>query len=201
MKKVFLVSGLLATLSLFWVLPYCEYKNTGKCASVEPLVLGVIVPTVWFVVGVVFFLVARFLDKYSRPKAALAVRLSPFILMLVSGVYFLTVESRRKCVIDAIANGDHGKLKNCLDSGASVDSLRYKDWGQEGGPTALYFAVERRDLKALDLLLFYGASVNQYPACHKYAPLRIFSLRGILPTASDDEIRQKLLNAGAVECR
>jgi hypothetical protein len=89
MKKVFLVSGLLAALSFFWILPFCEYKNTGQCVSVEPLVLGVIVPTTWFVVGVVFFLMARLLDKYSHPKAALAVRLSPFILLLVSGGYFL----------------------------------------------------------------------------------------------------------------
>ncbi len=113
---------------------------------------------------------------------------------------FFTVESRRKCVIDAITHGDHGKLKNCLDSGASVESLSFKDSRQEGA-TALYYAVLRRDLKAVDLLLSYGASVNQYPACHTYAPLTALRLKGILPTASDDEIRQKLLNAGAKECR
>ena len=150
-------------------------------------------------VGLVFFVVARRLDKNSRPKAALAVRLSPLILMVVSGGYFLFAESRRKCVFDAIAVGDHSKLKNCLDSGASADSLT-GHFARD--VSALSYAVEKRDIKAIDLLLSYGASVDLYPPCHDNAPLRV--LTRISKYASHDEvdeIRQKMLKAGAYHCR
>jgi hypothetical protein len=193
---MFLISGLLAGLSIFWVLPYCEWQS--PCTSVAPLVFGVIIPPFWFVVGLVFFVVARRLDKNSRPKAALAVRLSPLILMVVSGGYFLFAESRRQCVFDAIEDRDHGKLKNCLDSGATADSLT----GSSRDFPALSYAVDRRDIKAIDLLLSYGASVDLYPPCHDNAPLRV--LMRISKYASHDEIdeiRQKLLKAGAYHCR
>jgi hypothetical protein len=39
---IFLISGLLAGLSIFWILPYCEWQ--GPCVSAAPLVFGVIIP-------------------------------------------------------------------------------------------------------------------------------------------------------------
>lgn len=77
-------------------MPYCYYVHLGWCHDWAPLILGVVVPPSWFGVGLVLFLVAGFLDKNSRPKAALVVRWSPFILMAVSIGYFLAVESLRK---------------------------------------------------------------------------------------------------------
>lgn len=175
-------------------MPFCYYFNVGWCGDFTPIIYGVIFPPSWFVVGLLFFLVASYLDKHSRVKAALAVRWAPFIIMAVSVVYFLAAESLRECVVNAAKLGDNTKLKRCLNWGADVDSRQYRRGG-----TALWLAVENRHVETIDVLLSYGASVREELACSTYAPLRALNQKSV--TAADEEIRQKLLKAGAEICR
>ncbi len=193
-KKILLLALLLSVLSFLWVMPFCYYWNVGWCADFEPIILGIIVPPSWFGVGLVFLLAAWFLDKYSYKKAALITRWAPFVFMAVSVGYFLAAESLRKCVISAASDGDTARLKKCLNLGGDVDSLESRR-----GSSALWLAVANRHVAVIDVLLSHDASVRNESPCSTYAPLE--ALKQKSPTTADDEIRQKLLKAGAMECR
>jgi hypothetical protein len=85
-------------------------------------------------------------------------------------------------------------LKKCLNLGGDVDSLESRR-----GSSALWLAVANRHVAVIDVLLSHDASVRNESPCSTYAPLE--ALKQKSPTTADDEIRQKLLKAGAMECR
>lgn len=193
MKKMLLLALLLAGLSFLWMMPFCYYIHDGWCADWTPIILGVMIPPVWFAVGLVLFLIAWQLEKRSKIREGRILRWAPFAVMLVSGVFFVTAETLRTCVIDASDDGDDSVLRMCLNLGGRVESKRHFN-----GPTALWVAVSMRRVDVIDTLLARGARVQSDSPCDSYAP--IMALRTFSPTVVDEEIRQKLIKAGAEVC-
>lgn len=193
MRRVFLLALVLGAASLLWVMPFCYYINVGWCADWTPIIFGIMAPLGWFAAGLVIFMVAWFLDKKSERRKARLLRWAPFVLMLASGVFFLTSETLRRCVIDAAEYGKSDKLKMCLRLGGNPNSLRSKK-----GPTALWIAVSKRHMDVIDSLLARGASATSGTPCGMYDPIR--ALRQYSTRSVDEEIRQKLIKAGAQRC-
>jgi hypothetical protein len=193
MKRVFVLSLTLGLLSLFWVMPFCYWLHVGWCADFTPVAFFAMIPPVWFVAGFVVFLVAWHLDKRERHLAARFTRWATFLSLFVSAAYFQAVESLRKCVISAAGTGDAAKLTRCLNLGASAQSLEYRD-----GPPALWVAISKHQLNAVEILLGRGPSLSKSDPCDPHAPLealRVFSSQPV-----DEVIRERLLTAGAREC-
>lgn len=193
MKRAFFLALLLWVLSIPWTVPFCYFVTTGSVSCAVPIIVVIKLTPLWFAAGLVIFTVAWLLDKKSKIRAARIIRWAPFVLMLLSGVFFFASEALRTCIVDAAEYGENTKLKACLVLGGNPDSMQYNR-----GPTALWIAVSRRHLDVIDSLLAWGAGATLDNPCSMDDPIR--ALKQYSTRSVDEEIRQKLIKAGAQRC-
>lgn len=172
----------LAVLSLLWALPLCFYLNNGWCHDWNPVVYFLLVPPSWFIFGLLVFAFSIWLERRSRPRQAMLTRLTPFLLIAVTGFYFKASETLRNCVRSSSLSSWELSRDSCYD------------WRSEGSlfslvaQCAVHEALNNRNFEKARILLSYGAPGNCVDLC-RTAEIGL-----------NQEMQKLLLKSGAHPC-
>lgn len=181
----FCVCTILHFIAGMWLMmKYCFWVNCGWCHDWTPLYM-------YFFGGILgliasFFLYRAIFKKHTISFNNILKGFLPLMLFISAGFYFKTTESMRSKLMRPVKYGSIEEVKAVLNDGANPDAC--DSFCRE---SALFFAVRRKSVEKIEVLIQAGADVNFRETRHNKSVLDIAVVVG------DKEIIRLLKESGA----